>query len=71
MTHAHLDHTGALPQLLQAYPSAEVVIHDKEAPFLAGSETYYPAGSLVVRAAQVLGVAPRQQVQVCYPTRSA
>lgn len=36
MTHAHADHTGALGELLEAYPAARVCAHVEELRFLLG-----------------------------------
>eukprot|EP00887_Chlorella_sp_A99_P004164 scaffold23.g4164.t1 len=46
LTHAHADHVGALPELLEAYPSVPVLVHEKEAPFLTGGAAYFPPGSV-------------------------
>lgn len=32
LTHGHYDHTGAVPELLRAFPEAEVYIHPKDYP---------------------------------------
>ncbi|KAG0368978.1 beta-lactamase-like protein [Gamsiella multidivaricata] len=34
ITHAHIDHTGATPALLQKYPECKAVIHVEEKPFI-------------------------------------
>ncbi|KAF9909469.1 hypothetical protein BX616_011161 [Lobosporangium transversale] len=34
ITHAHIDHTGAIPALLEKYPEAKVVIHKDEKPYI-------------------------------------
>ncbi|KAF9173854.1 hypothetical protein BGX21_006068 [Mortierella sp. AD011] len=34
ITHAHVDHTGAAPALLEKYPGSRVVIHQEERPFI-------------------------------------
>ncbi len=36
MTHGHADHTGAVPQLLAAYPEVKVVAHVDELKYLIG-----------------------------------
>lgn len=36
MTHGHVDHVGALPELLSAFPELAVVLHAAEAPFIVG-----------------------------------
>ena len=64
MTHGHPDHTGALPQLLRESPSAQLVVHEKEAPFIPGRQSYVPTGALVVKVLQGLGLAGREQVKV-------
>lgn len=40
ITHAHLDHTGASPLLLDRYPSCKVVGHPEEKPFLCEGKGY-------------------------------
>lgn len=64
VTHAHPDHVGALPQLLQAYPDAPVVAHAGEAPFLTGQKHYAPPTGLGARLARWAGIAPEAPVQV-------
>ncbi|KAF9578660.1 hypothetical protein BGW38_005435 [Lunasporangiospora selenospora] len=34
ITHAHIDHTGAAPALLEKYPQAKAVMHVEEKPFI-------------------------------------
>ena len=36
LTHGHPDHSGALAALVKAYPGAQVVFHEEEAPYLLG-----------------------------------
>ena len=36
LTHGHPDHSGALSALVKAYPGAQVVFHEEEAPYLLG-----------------------------------
>lgn len=64
MTHAHPDHVGALPQLLQAYPDVPVVAHAGEEPFLTGQKHYLPPTGLAARLARWAGVAPETPIQV-------
>ena len=40
VTHAHLDHTGALGKVLEAYPSVKVAFHTREEPYLVGGGHY-------------------------------
>ncbi|KAG0071605.1 hypothetical protein BGZ89_010111 [Linnemannia elongata] len=40
ITHAHLDHTGATPLLLDRYPGCKVVGHPEERPFLCEGKGY-------------------------------
>ncbi|NQT19780.1 MAG: MBL fold metallo-hydrolase [Planctomycetes bacterium] len=58
LTHAHVDHIGALEEVRDAFPDAEVVIHPDDAPmlerpslnlslFIGGSVKCRPAGRLV------------------------
>src|SRR5260221_9387822 len=39
LTHAHMDHVGALDKLHEALPDAEVAISPRDARFLAGDRT--------------------------------
>ena len=41
VTHGHLDHSGGLPLLLEAYPDVPVLAHANEAPFLQGAAAQY------------------------------
>ncbi|KAF9438991.1 hypothetical protein BGZ76_001886 [Entomortierella beljakovae] len=34
ITHCHIDHTGAIPTLLEKYPGSKVIIHEDEKPFI-------------------------------------
>ena len=36
LTHGHPDHCGALAALVKAFPGAQVVFHEEEAPYLLG-----------------------------------
>lgn len=38
VTHIHLDHCGAAWRLLEAFPNAEVVVHERGAPYLTDPE---------------------------------
>ncbi len=40
LTHGHFDHTGALAQLKERYPAAEVMIHTEDADRLVHPEKY-------------------------------
>ncbi|CAO3564038.1 unnamed protein product [Mortierella alpina] len=40
ITHAHIDHTGATPALLEKYPEAKVVIHEEEKPFICDGKSF-------------------------------
>ncbi|UYZ63447.1 MBL fold metallo-hydrolase [Hymenobacter weizhouensis] len=42
LTHGHFDHVGALPSLLEAWPSALVYAHPLELPYLTGRSSYPP-----------------------------
>jgi len=42
LTHAHFDHTGALKELLQRWPSVPVYAHRMELPYLRGVAAYPP-----------------------------
>jgi glyoxylase-like metal-dependent hydrolase (beta-lactamase superfamily II) len=65
LSHGHLDHVGALPQLLNVWPSATVVAHEAEAPYLLDNKPYSPpwltSGSPGLRLAHLLGFLPRYQ----------
>ena len=37
LTHGHNDHVGALPALMRAHPTMQVVFHADEAPYLRGA----------------------------------
>ncbi|CAK0787724.1 hypothetical protein CVIRNUC_010946 [Coccomyxa viridis] len=52
LTHGHPDHSGALAALVKAYPGAQVVFHEEEAPYLLGHKSYknLPADSLAYKA---------------------
>lgn len=47
MTHGHHDHVGAVVDLMEAYPDAPVLLHEREAPFLFEVSSRGP-GALVV-----------------------
>lgn len=55
---------GAVPALLRAWPEAQVLLHEDEAPFLLGPQQYLPPGSTALRVQQALGALPRQFVKV-------
>jgi glyoxylase-like metal-dependent hydrolase (beta-lactamase superfamily II) len=38
ITHGHIDHVGALPDLLTAFPNLQVVFHANEEPYIAGAK---------------------------------
>ncbi|KAF9934603.1 hypothetical protein FBU30_001367 [Linnemannia zychae] len=40
ITHAHLDHTGAAPALLEKYPGSMAVIHEDEKPFICDGKSF-------------------------------
>lgn len=40
LTHGHFDHTGALPELLKAWPEVDVYAHPLELPYITGRATY-------------------------------
>ncbi|KAL3160316.1 hypothetical protein ABBQ38_009706 [Trebouxia sp. C0009 RCD-2024] len=40
VTHAHSDHTGALGQVVDAYPNVKVACHEREEVFLSGGKSY-------------------------------
>ncbi|KAF9538045.1 hypothetical protein EC957_007279 [Mortierella hygrophila] len=40
ITHAHLDHTGTTPLLLERYPTSKVIAHPEERPFLCEGKGY-------------------------------
>ena len=42
LTHGHFDHVGALPSLLEAWPSVLVYAHPLELPYLTGRSSYPP-----------------------------
>ncbi len=46
LTHAHMDHAGALDALRAALPEAEILVPTREARFLAGDLTLDPAEEL-------------------------
>jgi glyoxylase-like metal-dependent hydrolase (beta-lactamase superfamily II) len=46
LTHAHMDHAGALDALHAALPEAEILVPTREARFLAGDLTLDPAEEL-------------------------
>ena len=45
LTHGHPDHCGALPALVKAYPGAQVVFHEEEAPYLLGGARHVVASA--------------------------
>ena len=66
MTHGHLDHVGALPLLLSAYPACVVVYYSAETKYLTGGELWAPHWSSGGYSpgyvlAHVLGFLPRTQ----------
>ena len=40
VTHAHIDHTGVLSQVLDTYPNVKIAFHEQERPFLCGGQSY-------------------------------
>lgn len=36
LTHGHIDHVGAIPELVEAFPELQVVFHSLEAPYVTG-----------------------------------
>jgi glyoxylase-like metal-dependent hydrolase (beta-lactamase superfamily II) len=40
ITHGHLDHIAAVPQLIREYPECKVYAHENEIPFLTGETKY-------------------------------
>ncbi|KAF9960366.1 hypothetical protein BGZ72_007171 [Mortierella alpina] len=45
ITHAHIDHTGATPALLEKYPEAKVVVHEEEKPFICDGKSFRSCSS--------------------------
>lgn len=69
VTHGHLDHVGALPQLMQLYPDLKVVIHEAEAEHLTGQEGYFYKGdqSFQMKVLTFLKVLPASEFKVSQP----
>ena len=42
LTHGHIDHVGAIPELLVAFPDLQVVLHSLEAPYITGLPGSWP-----------------------------
>jgi glyoxylase-like metal-dependent hydrolase (beta-lactamase superfamily II) len=62
LTHGHVDHVGALPLLLAAWPKARVVAHEAEAPYLIRGKAWSSTeGSAGLRLATAIGFLPRHQ----------
>ncbi|KAG0328199.1 hypothetical protein BGZ99_005865 [Dissophora globulifera] len=40
ITHGHIDHTGAVPALLEKYPQSKVVIHKEEKPYVCDGRSF-------------------------------
>ena len=71
VTHAHFDHTGAVPQLLKLYPNTPVVAHIKEAPFLTvqehtegGGQAYTSRTAALLSMLQTAMVVPKSAIKV-------
>lgn len=64
LTHAHPDHVGALPLLLDAYPDTPVVVHMFEQPFVVGDETYLPTNRLAAAFLRWNGFIGEQPLKV-------
>ena len=64
VTHAHPDHVGALPQLLEAFPDTPVLIHGREKEFLLEGKLYFPPNPVVDRLAQWAGLAGSEPLKV-------
>ena len=45
VTHGHIDHTGVLGKVLDAYPNVKVAYHIEEQPYLSGGKDYRPLPS--------------------------
>lgn len=48
LTHIHLDHSGGLASLLEAFPSAEVAVHPKGKPHLVNPERLWKSSLRVI-----------------------
>ena len=48
VSHCHIDHAGAIPELMRAYPGLLVVMHEQEAPYCSGAPHFVLAGILVM-----------------------
>ena len=64
VTHAHLDHVGALPLLLPKYPNLKVVIHDDEGDYLVGPSSFESNISFQLKALQMLKMLPATEFKV-------
>ncbi|PRW58947.1 MBL fold hydrolase [Chlorella sorokiniana] len=56
LTHSHTDHVAGVPNLLAAYPDAQVVVHEKEVPFLTGQAKHLADPGTFWRVLHTLGL---------------
>lgn len=64
LTHAHPDHTGAIPKLLTLFPQVDVIAHSREGPFLTGQSDYLAPSSMLQSAMQAATLLPHTSVKV-------
>ena len=64
VTHAHPDHVGALPLLLEAFPDTPVLIHEREKEFLVDGRLHSKPNPVMARLAQWAGLAGREPLKV-------
>lgn len=58
MTHTHADNVGALPLLLEAYPGAQVLVHENEKAQLLQGWQHGRLWALALRWAGLAGPQP-------------